>query len=651
MQYVHYYGVDEPPAAHIVLQAGPVSMVFEPQQGFLRYLKLGDKEILRGIYAAVRDRNWGTVAPRLSHVQVKEANGGFEVSFDVSCVEGEIDFFWRGHISGKADGTVVFAMDGEARSSFLRNRIGFCVLHAPSACAGDPCVVEQVDGAVVKGHFPDAISPHQPFMNMRAISHEAVPGITARVAFEGDVFEMEDQRNWTDASYKTYCTPLAQPFPAQVNRGDRISQQVTVSVTGEVSRTEKMRTADVVALSAVEGAPVQIPGIGLGLSGQALTAREVARLRALHLAHVRVDVHLSRGDWRETLAQAVAQANALDVKIEAAVFVSDAAGAELKALGEALPEMRPRVARWLVFHKDEKATTAGWVRLAKSVLKGYDTGIPIGGGTNAYFTELNRFRPPVEDLETVCYSINPQVHAFDNASLVETLVAQGWTVASARRFAGAVPIALTPITLRPRFNPNATGADSENAPDTLPASVDVRQASLFGAAWTVGSLKYVCQAGVQSATYFETTGWRGVLDTEAGSPAPFPGMPGGAFPLYHVLLDVGGMAGGVVVPTRSSDALRADGLVVKKGRFVRFLLANMTAEVQMVRVSYPGLSGTVRTEVMDETNVEAAMREPEAFRIKKAPELGIGSVVVSGGAFVLELRPYAVACAKAVVEV
>ena len=30
----------------------------------------------------------------------------------------------------------------------------------------------------------------------------------------GDVFEMEDQRNWTDASFKTYCTPLRQPFPA-----------------------------------------------------------------------------------------------------------------------------------------------------------------------------------------------------------------------------------------------------------------------------------------------------------------------------------------------------------------------------------------------------------------------------------------------------
>ena len=30
---------------------------------------------------------------------------------------------------------------------------------------------------------------------------------------EGDTFEMEDQRNWTDASYKTYVRPLALPWP------------------------------------------------------------------------------------------------------------------------------------------------------------------------------------------------------------------------------------------------------------------------------------------------------------------------------------------------------------------------------------------------------------------------------------------------------
>ena len=50
-------------------------------------------------------------------------------------------------------------------------------------------------------------------MNMRAITHEFAPGAKVDCRMEGDVYEMEDQRNWMDASYKTYVRPLAEPWP------------------------------------------------------------------------------------------------------------------------------------------------------------------------------------------------------------------------------------------------------------------------------------------------------------------------------------------------------------------------------------------------------------------------------------------------------
>ena len=48
------------------------------------------------------------------------------------------------------------------------------------------------------------------------------------------------------------------------------------------------------------------------------------------------------------------------------------------------------------------------------------------------------------------------------------------------------------------------------------------------------------ESGVSSATYYETTGWRGVMETAQGSPLPelFPSLPGGVFPLYHVFADL-----------------------------------------------------------------------------------------------------------------
>ena len=50
------------------------------------------------------------------------------------------------------------------------------------------------------------------------------------IAFEGEVFEMEDQRNWTDASFKTYCRPLALPRPYTLEAGDEVRQRITVTV-------------------------------------------------------------------------------------------------------------------------------------------------------------------------------------------------------------------------------------------------------------------------------------------------------------------------------------------------------------------------------------------------------------------------------------
>jgi D-apionolactonase len=300
--------------------------------------------------------------------------------------------------------------------------------------------------------------------------------------------------------------------------------------------------------------------------------------------------------------------------------------------------LTPAVYAWLIFPSGAHATDARWVQLAREHLASYDPAALIGGGTNANFTELNRTRPSLDTFDLVCYSINPQVHAFDNASLVETLAAQAVTVASARQFAGALPLAITPITLLPRFNPNATAPEPAPVPGELPRQVDVRQMSLFGAGWTTGSLKYLCESGAASLTYYETSGWRGVMELASGSPLPdrFRSLPGGVFPLYHVLADIGEFVGGEVIASESSEPLRVEGLVLRKGTATRIILANMTPTQQRVRIQIGSHAARVRT--LDERNATATMRDPEHFRAQ-AGEL----VSAPEGQLELELLPYAVA--------
>jgi D-apionolactonase len=104
------------------LCAGPLRMRFE--NGDLRYIKWGGHEILRRVYAAVRDRNWDTIPSQISNLQCSIQEDSFQLSYDATHREREIDFVWRGEITGDEAGTIRFTFDGEARSTFLRNRIG-----------------------------------------------------------------------------------------------------------------------------------------------------------------------------------------------------------------------------------------------------------------------------------------------------------------------------------------------------------------------------------------------------------------------------------------------------------------------------------------------------------------------------------------------
>jgi hypothetical protein len=301
------------------------------------------------------------------------------------------------------------------------------------------------------------------------------------------------------------------------------------------------------------------------------------------------------------------------------------------------------VARWLVFPVREIFTGGTPLREvlepARAVLPGCGAA-PIVSGTNTDYIFLARSIPPLDLVDALTFAITPQVHAFDNASVAETLATQGQAVASARSLAASVgePVYVSPVTLKMRHNPYATGAIPPTPPGQLPSQVDPRQMSLYAAGWTAVSLKYISEAGAAGVTYFETTGWRGVMETAAGSPVPekFPSIPGAVFPVYHVLADVAAFRDGQVLHSHSSDRLAVDGLALRSGDDALVLLANLTAEPQPVAVQ--GIRGEAGLRLLDAGNAESAMRDPEAFRAAlperhSAPDAGLPVI----------LPPYAVA--------
>jgi hypothetical protein len=265
-------------------------------------------------------------------------------------------------------------------------------------------------------------------------------------------------------------------------------------------------------------------------------------------------------------------------------------------------------------------------------------GVPFAGGTNVLFTDLNRFRPELDALDGVAYPLNATVHADDDTSVVETAAMHAETVRSARAFCGDLPIAVTPVTFNQRFNPVATGPEPEPRPGELPAQVDPRQPSLLGAGWTAASVKHLAEAGAASVTYYETTGWRGVVETEDGPPVPerFASRAGMAYPLYHVLADLGEWKGAELLEARSSEPLAVEALAARHGDALRLLVANLTPRPQQCELA-PLEDGRAHVRVLDEQSYPTATGAPERFRSE--PE----EVDVGDGTLALELAPFAVA--------
>jgi hypothetical protein len=527
---------------------------------------------VRRIYLVFQDRNWTARPWTILEEDLHASVDSFEIELRARGSFDAEPFTWTGRLTGSADGTIRYEVDGSADAPFIRNRLGLCVLHPPSL-TGRPVILETVGGTVVQTAFPLAISPDQPFTDMRALTHEVVPGLRATVRMTGETFESEDHRNWSDASFKHYCTPISLPFPVTVEPGDRIAQAVEVTLDGAAPTTENWSPPALrIDITADE---LSMPRIGIQLDhdGHRLTSEEVERLAALRLGHVRIDIDAASPAAAARLESALQDAQTIGALLVPAVHVTDVA--DLAPLSPWADDAR--IDHWLVFDPAAKVTDPALVTAAGAVL-----GPRVGGGTDLYFTELNRGRPPATPY--VAFSLNPQVHASDEQSVMQNAGTQAVVATNARALYPDAWLEASPITLRPRFNPNATAPELDHSNTPLPSRVDARQCTDFAAAWTVLSLKAIAESGALDAvTYYEATGWEGLMERAEGSSQPndFPSAPGRTFPVYDVLAAVAGATD--VRVCHSTDPSRIDALALGNGTI---LVANPTAAEQAVEIDH-----------------------------------------------------------------
>ncbi len=225
------------------MRAGPWTFEFEPWSGWIRNVRWtpGDQSYstLNAAYAGVRDSSWGTLKPSIS-VDSHESDGRvaharWKAEYEPYRFSGRID---------ADDDSVRYQVDGTAKRDFETNRTGLCVLH-PIGFGNGHGQIEHSTGLKEPIQWPAFISPNQPFFDVKSLSQ--VSGHVELIAeFAGEKFETEDQRNWTDASFKTYCGTVNQKLPLKLAAGSTLSHSVTLRAIVDVKKESPVGSAKVV---------------------------------------------------------------------------------------------------------------------------------------------------------------------------------------------------------------------------------------------------------------------------------------------------------------------------------------------------------------------------------------------------------------------
>lgn len=528
-------GTREKPPKCITLRAGALTVDFVA--GGLRNIRYEDHEVLRAIAYVVRNADWGTYTPEMSDCTIQKDGQAFAITYRARCASADASqiLSYRAHITGNAQGNLVFDVTAEPVTAFRTARCGFAVLHPITGVAGQPVTIEHVDGSQEEAVFPDHISPAQPFKDIRAIRHLASPGIAARCCFHGDVFEMEDQRNWSDASYKTYVRPLALPWPYVMEQGVTNQESVELEITRSPGAKPAVRKTsgknELIRVSI--GAPAgTFPGIGVSLHPDLIGE---ARAHPTLLDNLRPQLLLFHFDPTAghgqshlrgfaDIAQCVSKKDKTESVLELVLPAKESVREELLRVAAMVTAAGLPLTGVLVSPAvDLRSTLPGGIWPAcPPVSEIYQAtreafpGLAIGGGTLSYFTELNRKRPPAELLDFVSHCTCPIVHAADDLSVMQSLEALPHIARSARAIIGKEKAYwIGPSTIGMRHNPYGARV-MENPANCRVAMTDrdPRQTSLFAAAWMIGFVAGTAEAALQTLTVGSLTGRLGLSSAE-----------------------------------------------------------------------------------------------------------------------------------------
>lgn len=489
------YGTDEPVAPDVPLRAGPLALRL--RGGRLLGLQCAGHEVWHGLGFVLRDADWGTPAPVIHARQVEDLGDAFRVRLEgVFPVTPAVRFSLR--IDGDADGGIRFEAEAVPEADIPVNRLGLCLLH-PASAGGAAVELRHVDGRCSRSTLPTRIPPWPPFLLLRAIAHEWAPGCWAEAELLGDSFELEDQRNNADASFKTYSRSNLMPRPYRLPAGVPLRQSARLALRGRPSGVAAVAPPAPVVVE-VGGPAGTLPRVGIEIDAR--DTQEAARLqpalRRLQPAHLHLALRAPDGG------------RGVDAAGLAALL--EAGGSRLRLdldgtpAGPALAALAADVA---VFPSDDGALAAA--RRACPAGR-------VGGGTPHYFAQLHRL-DRLEGVDFVSFTVSPLVHGADDDEVMHGAASLPAMIDTLHaRWPGA-EVQVGPSTIGVRRSPLGAQPASDGTRRLALAAQDPRCGAQFGAAWALAHIAALAPCGVSALTLMSLRGASAVVRGDTLTPA------------------------------------------------------------------------------------------------------------------------------------
>jgi len=500
------YGCTEPLPARQALRAGPLSC--EWVGGRLGPVHVHGHEVWHGLAFLFRDSGWGTPEPvfdRIHHTAdgdafVLQLNG--YVPCDPLDVLGggaaDARLLLRIRIAGHADGSLHLQAEATPTHDLLTNRCGWTVLY-PLSLQGRPIEALHVDGRSSRSTLPVEVPAWPPMTAVQTLRHEYAPGCWAEAVVPGEDYELEDQRNNADASFKLYSRSNFMPRPYLLHKGQTRVRDVHLRLLGEAPPRRIAPAAEPLARKPDPQFARKGPRLGVVI--------EPAMTRSL-LAPARAALARWRPAFLHLTLWAPAAFDQVDLPGLKALLDTARAPLRLDLCGfEGLGRGGPH--ETVCRHMAERLSSAGVQpqivaalpcgRQAAAWLRHCFGAATLGGGTPHFFAQLNRLEVSGGE-DFMGFTVCPIVHSAEDDSVMAGLQSLPSMLATARQRHPGRAWHIGPSSLSARASPFGRQPAVQEQRRVAMAPVDARMRGLFGAAWLLGHLAGAVYAGADALT-------------------------------------------------------------------------------------------------------------------------------------------------------